>query len=170
MAFNSTENALFLFAFLMMVGTYIITFLITDTIVTEFNAQVIKAGFTIPAYATNFYTTARGIVIVGLRMFIWIMIAMAIFTSFIDPQNIVSYIGSVMISFIVSVVVIIFASILWNMLIVAYSQTFAIQPFMNDLLFFPQYFVEIIVANLFAGLVSFVWSPKRNSNIAYMGY
>lgn len=165
MGFNSVENAVFLFIVLMTLGVYLIVSAFTENIYTLFVSHIISAGFTPPAWSTDFYPNTMAKVQTGLRTLIWIMIGMAFFTSFVDGGNLMGYVGGAIMNIFISVILLVMASIVWNSLIVVITQDFTITGFANTLGFYPQFFVEIITANMIAGLLSFFWQRRTNDAV-----
>lgn len=160
MGFNSASNAVFLLVLL--ICTIGINLILTIQHQIEDKTLEVLANLNLTPNPTFLAAVAnmQSTLVVSARFLLWFMIALNMLSSFINSTNILDYVLGSLACFIMSAMVLVIGTALWNGYIVYGGNLLDFGVVNSSLLMVVDNWQALVVGNLFAGLCSFVWAAR----------
>lgn len=163
MGYNVVGNALVLFFLLIAIWIPLtLEYTVGNAINKQLNTTINASGINISGTpAATIYEDNKNYVLTGTRWTVWLMIALALLSSFVNGNSLREYIVGAIIGFVATALLVLIGTSLWNTYALAGAGSLDFSDFINGEMAFIQYFPEILAANAIASLLSFVF-VKRN--------
>jgi hypothetical protein len=152
-----------------------VIFSIGNTFDSQVTGTFAKVGIVPPVEITNLYSTLKGLYISGFTWTMWIFIGVMLISSWVNSNDFKDYLVGVIMSIVVTALVTYFGSLIWSTWISSGGAMLDYSDFTSASLFVINNFAALCIANLIAGLASFVWSKRRgdftsDTAASYYGY
>lgn len=162
MAGNSFLNAFALFYLLIVypIG-FVITASIYHPIVDQMDTTLGGIGWVTPQWVLDSRSNYEFIVFDGSKYFMWFAIAVTTLSSFINGYNFREWLFGSIVAIIVTALLTYFGGLVWNSFVANATGILDFTDFVNEFANLTSQFTNILLVNLFAGILSFIWGKGK---------
>lgn len=157
MGFNAAQNAVALLIFLYLFLGFAFIFTVGNQLDSGIKGQITTLGISIDPIFTNYYAESKAWFFESVKWLMWLFIGLTIISSWVNSTDLKDYFFGSLASIIASALVTFIGAVIWNGFLAASNGALDFSDMGGGVMFVIENFASIVVINMVAGLLSFVW-------------